>query len=62
MFNNNDYRSYFKQLYEVELTMKREGEELLRLVPDEESQSLLKSLVTDEIRHAKIVKEMMALI
>ncbi|MEI6529015.1 MAG: hypothetical protein WCN88_01245 [Candidatus Falkowbacteria bacterium] len=62
MFNNNDYRTYFKQLYEVELMMKREGEELLKLVPDEESQLILKSLVADEIRHAKIVKEMMALI
>ena len=62
MFNKKDYKSYFNQLYQVELTMKREGKELLALVSDEDSQQILKSLINDEIRHAKIVKEMMALI
>ncbi|MCX6795160.1 MAG: hypothetical protein NT165_00260 [Candidatus Falkowbacteria bacterium] len=62
MFNKKDYRSYFQQLYQVELTMKQEGKELMALVPDRASKEILKSLVADEIRHAKIVKEMMALI
>jgi hypothetical protein len=62
MFNKKDYRTYFKQLYEVEIIMRKEGEELLKLVKDIESQKLLKSLVADEIRHAKIVKQMLDLI
>lgn len=62
MFNKKDYRSYFKQLYQVELMMRREGKDLLKLVSDPKSQELLKSLVADEIRHAKLVKEMMDLI
>jgi len=62
MFNKKDYRSYFRQLYSVELGMKQEGEDLLKLVSDPESQRLLKILIADEIRHAKIVKEMMELI
>lgn len=62
MFNKKDYRSYFKQLYQVELIMRQEGKDLLKLVTDAESQELLKSLVADEIRHAKLVKEMMDLI
>jgi len=62
MFNKKDYRSYFRQLYSVELGMKQEGEDLLKLVNDPESQGLLKALIADEVKHAKIVKEMMELI
>ncbi len=62
MFNKRDYRSYFKQLYQVELMMKKEGRALLKLVPDKDSKELLNILIADEIKHAKIVKEMMNLI
>ncbi|HLD31627.1 MAG TPA: hypothetical protein VJB37_01905 [Patescibacteria group bacterium] len=62
MFTKKDYRNFFLQLYEVEITMKNGGRRLIKLVPDQKSKKLLKKLIADEIRHAKIVKEMMKLI
>lgn len=62
MFNKKDYASYFKQLYAIELDMKREAQKLLKIIEHPEARVLLKKIVADEIRHAKIVKDMTSLI
>lgn len=62
MFNKKDYLSYFKQLYEIEIVMKKETEQLLKLVADKESKKIIARIRADEIRHAKIVREMIKLI
>ena len=62
MFNKKDYLSYFEQLYKIELTMKKETEELLKLIKDKKSQKIIKKIHADEVRHSKIVKEMIKLI
>jgi hypothetical protein len=62
MFTKKDYLSYLKQLHSVELFMVKEGEDLLKIIDDKEARGLINQLISDEKRHAKIVKDMMKLI
>lgn len=62
MFNKKDYLSYFKQLYEIEIAMKKEAKGLSELIADKESQKIIRKIYRDELRHARIVKEMIKLI
>jgi rubrerythrin len=62
MFNKKDYLNYFKQLYDVEIVMKKEVKELLKIVNEPEAKKILERIREDEIRHADIVKEMIKLI
>jgi rubrerythrin len=62
MFTKKDYLSYFQQLYEVELLMIKDGKDLLKIIKEEEARFLIKKLIEDEKKHAKIVQEMIAII
>lgn len=62
MFSKKDYLDYFKQLYDVEIVMKKEVEQLLKIVDLPEARKILERIREDEIRHAKIVKDMIKLI
>lgn len=62
MFTKKDYKKYFTELYAVEKKMQKHGTELLKLIDNIEAQKLLKTLIDDEIRHAKLVKDMLKLI
>ena len=62
MFKKKDYLEYFEELYNVELVMKKEAEDLLKIITEKKSRKILKQIVADEIRHAKIVKEMINII
>jgi hypothetical protein len=62
MLNKKDYLNYFKQLYDVEIVMKKETEKLLEIIQEPEARKIIKRIREDEIRHAKIVKEMIKLI
>ena len=62
MFKKKDYVDYFKQLYDVEVVMKKEVEALLKIVDHPKAKIILEQIRKDEIRHAKIVKSMFKLI
>ena len=62
MLNKKDYLDYLDEIYKVELVMKREAKILLGLIKNTEAQEILSKLMADEIRHMKIVKEMIKLI
>jgi hypothetical protein len=62
MFNKKDYLDYFGQLYDVEIIMKKEVEELLEIIEDPIAREILDRIRKDEIRHAKIIKSMIKLI
>ncbi len=62
MLNKKDYLNYLDQIYKVEMGMKREAKALMGLIKDKESREILNKLLADEIRHIKIVKEMMKII
>ncbi len=62
MFNKQGYLEYFKELYDVEITMKEDVEKLLEIVDDPASREILERIKADEIRHAEIVTSMMKLI
>lgn len=62
MLNKKDYREYFNELYSIEIGMRKEVEGLLKILKDKESKAILTVIRKDEIRHAKIVKEMFELI
>jgi hypothetical protein len=62
MFNKKDYLDYFGQLYDVEIIMKKEVEELLKIIEDPIAREILDRIRKDEIRHAKIIKSMIKLI
>lgn len=56
MFVKKDYLEYFTKIIEIERTMKREGEYLLKKVSDAKAKAILRKLVADERRHIKIVE------
>jgi len=62
MFIKKDYKNYFKELYEVEIGMKKEAKDLLKFIDEPEFRKILLNIIRDEERHAKIVKSMMKLI
>jgi hypothetical protein len=62
MFNKKDYLNYFKQLYAIELEMKKEIEDLIKITNNAKSKVLLQSIRNDEIRHALIVKDLIKLV
>ena len=57
MFQRKDYLEYFNQLARTEKAMEKTGRHILRHLRDEKARGLVKSLVLDEQRHFKIVKE-----
>jgi len=59
MFDKKDYISYLEEILRVENTMKKEGKQLLKMIPEERCQVLLKELISDEERHVVIVKELL---
>lgn len=62
MFKNKDYVDYFRQLYDVEIIMKKDVDSLLKIISDPESIKILERIKKDEIRHAKIVQSLIKLI
>jgi hypothetical protein len=62
MFKRKDYIDYFKQLYDVEIIMKKEVEDLLKIIEEPAAKELLERIRKDEMRHARIVKSMIKLI
>lgn len=62
MFTKKDYLEYFDELYEKEIGMKKEVEDLLKVVKDPKAVEILKNIHEDEIRHMHIVKNMKDLI
>jgi rubrerythrin len=62
MFNKKDYQQYFEELYAVELKMKEEVDDLLKIVNDPSAVKILKKIKADEIKHAKIVQGFMKLL
>lgn len=62
MFKKKDYLDYFKQLYDVEIIMKKEVENLLEMIENLNSRRVLSQIKKDEIKHAKIVKSLIKLI
>ena len=62
MINKQGYLDYFKELYDIEITMKEKMEKLLEIVEDPESRKVLEQIKVDEIRHAEIVQNMVKLI
>ncbi len=62
MFNKKDYLKYFQELYEVELGMKQEMVDLLKIMDQPEAIKIAEKIKADEVRHAKIVKDLMKLI
>jgi len=62
MFQKKDYFDYFKQLYDVEISMKKEVGFLLKIIDHPESKIILERIKKDEIRHAKIVTDLIKLI
>jgi len=62
MFNKKDYLKYFDELYRVEIMMKKEATELLKVVTQKDAKIIIEQIKADEIRHAKIVKDLIKLI
>lgn len=62
MFKNKDYRTYLKQLYAIEIDMENEIKDLLRIIENKKHIKILESIRQDEIRHAKIVQDLLKLI
>lgn len=62
MFNKEDHLAYFKQLYDIEIVMKEDAEELLKIIEHPEAREILERIRQDEIRHAIIVQELIDLI
>lgn len=62
MFKKKDYLDYFKQLYDVEIIMKKDVEKLLKIVDNQEVKLLLERIRKDEMRHAKLVKSLIKLL
>lgn len=58
MFQKNDYLEYFDNLYKIELGMEKEGRLLLKIIDDPLARKLLQVLIKDEMRHKKIVKDL----
>lgn len=62
MFNKKDYLKYFDELYAVEITMKKEANDLLKDIKQPAARKIIDQIKSDEIRHAKIVKDLIKLI
>jgi hypothetical protein len=58
MFKKKDYADYFKQLYDVEIIMKKDVENLLKIVDNPEAKLFLERIRKDEMRHARLVKSL----
>ncbi len=62
MFQKKDYLEYFDNLYKIELGMEKEGRLLLKIIDDPMARKLLQILIKDEVRHKKIVKNLIRII
>ncbi|TAK95729.1 hypothetical protein EPO05_03485 [Patescibacteria group bacterium] len=62
MFDQKDYLEYLNKIMEIEIGMQNEADQLQRLIKGAEARRLLKQLKADEVRHAKIVRKMIALV
>lgn len=62
MFTKKDYMKFFEQLYDIEIGMKKEATDLYKIVKNKEARAIIRRVINDEIRHAKIVKKMMKII
>lgn len=62
MFNKKDYLQYFDELYQVEIMMKKEAQDLLKIINNEEARIIIEKIEKDEIRHAKIIKDLIKLV
>lgn len=62
MFQKKDYLEYFDNLYKIELGMEKEGRLLLKIIDDPMARKLLQILIKDEVRHKKIVKNLIKII
>lgn len=62
MFNKKDYLKYFDELYEVEIMMKEEVEDLLKVIEHPSARKIIEQIKSDEIRHANIVKDLIKLV
>ncbi len=62
MFQKQDYKDYFDNLYKIEMSMEQEGRVLLKMVADPTARKLLRKLIADEIRHKKIVQSLIKLL
>lgn len=62
MFNKKDYLQYFEELYIVEINMKEEMNDLLKIIDNPKAVEIIKKIKADEIKHAKIVKDLMKLL
>lgn len=54
--------SYLKELYAIEIDMKKEMERIIKIVDDPKAKKIAEKIRDDEIRHAGIVKDMMKLL
>lgn len=62
MFTKKDYMSYLKELYAIEIDMKKEMEKIIKIVDNPKAQKIAERIKDDEIRHAGIVKDLMKLL
>lgn len=62
MFKKKDYIDYCKQIYDVEIIMKKKAEDLIKIVDNKEAKLLLNQIKKDEIRHARLVRSLIKLI
>lgn len=62
MFKKKDYSDYFKQLYDVEIIMKKDVENLLKIIDHPEARLILERIRKDEMRHARLVQKMIKLL
>jgi rubrerythrin len=62
MFQKQDYKQYFDNLYDIELVMEHEGRVLLKMIDDPVARKLLRKLIADEVRHKKIVQSLKKLL
>lgn len=62
MFTKKDYLSYLKELYRVEIEMKKEITGIIKMLDDPRAIKIAEKIKADEIRHAGLVQEMMKLL
>lgn len=62
MIIKKDYLEFFKELYDIELQMERKAIDLMADINNEEIDKLLKHVIDDERRHAKLVQELITLV
>jgi rubrerythrin len=62
MFSNKDYLEYFEEIGRIEVEMQKRGHELSECFSDPRIKKMLRGLVKDEVRHAKIVTDLINLI